>query len=139
MNELTRKYAGVIELYTNKKDHFLLFLVGVCLSVSQFVMIRDFVAILYGEEVVIILVTAAFFSALSVGYKLSLRFSRKTFEMLTLVSVFLHLTFPFSYRYLAIKIDTLPYKGYLYLGFLFFYALIFSAMFAAFLPRLAGS
>ena len=41
------------------REPVLLFLVGVCLSISQFVMLRDFVTILYGEEVVIILVTAA--------------------------------------------------------------------------------
>jgi hypothetical protein len=50
------------------REPFLLFLVGACLSISQFVMIRDFVAILYGEEVVIILVTAAFFLGLSIGF-----------------------------------------------------------------------
>ena len=44
------------------REPVLLFLVGACLSTSQFVMIRDFVTILYGEEVVIVLVTAAFFS-----------------------------------------------------------------------------
>ena len=57
------------------REPVLLFLVGVCLSISQFVMIRDFVTILYGEEVVIILVTAAFFLGLSIGYFLSLKFS----------------------------------------------------------------
>lgn len=132
-----RTYTDAKEVY--RRNYFLIFLVGACLSISQFIMIRDFVAILYGEEVVIVLVTAAFFTALSVGYGLSLRFSRKTFAALTLISAFLHLTFPFSYRYLAIQVDTLPHKGYFYLGFLFFYALVFSAMFAAFLPRLVSS
>ena len=51
------------------REPVLLFLVGACLSISQFVMIRDFVTILYGEEVVIILVTAAFFLGLSIGVK----------------------------------------------------------------------
>ena len=71
----------------------LLFLVGACLSISQFVMIRDFVTILYGEEVVIILVTAAFFMGLSIGYFLSLKFSEKFFETSFLTIAFLHLTF----------------------------------------------
>jgi hypothetical protein len=39
-------------------------------------MIRDFGTILYGEEVVIILVYAAFFLELSIGYFLSLKFLR---------------------------------------------------------------
>lgn len=136
---IIRECADAKDLYVNRRNYLLLFLVGVCLSVSQFVMIRDFVAILYGEEVVIILVTMAFFAALSAGYRLSLLISRKTFETLSLITAFLHLTFPFSYRYLAVEIDALPYKGYFYLGFLFLYALIFSAIFAAFLPRLVSS
>jgi hypothetical protein len=49
------------------REPLLLFLVGACLSISQFVMIRDFVNILYGEEIFIILVTAAFFMGLSIG------------------------------------------------------------------------
>jgi spermidine synthase len=101
-------------------------------------MIRDFVTILYGEEVVIILVTAAFFSGLSIGYFLSLRFSKKDFETLFLCTAFLHLTFPFSYRILAVGIARADLSGYWYLLLMFFYALIFSSIFATFLPRLAG-
>ncbi|MFQ5450915.1 MAG: hypothetical protein ACE5E9_09820 [Nitrospinaceae bacterium] len=121
-----------------KKDYILLLLVGICLSIAQFVMIRDFVTILYGEEVVIVLVTAAFFSGLSLGYLLSLKFSRKVFEISFLVSVFLHLTFPFSYRYLAAGISTLDNEGVWYMVLMFGYAFVFSSIFATFLPRLAA-
>ncbi len=123
---------------SHNKSLVLLFLVGVCLSISQFIMIRDFVTILYGEEVVIILVTAAFFAGLSIGYFLSLRFSKKFFSTLFLCTVFLHLTFPFSYRILAVEIARSDLSGYWYLLLMFFYALIFSSIFATFLPRLAG-
>ena len=75
-------------------------------------MIRDFVTILYGEEVVIILVTAAFFLGLSIGYFLSLKFSDKFFHNSFLVIVFLHLTFPFSYRMLAAEIAHLNVHVY---------------------------
>ncbi len=113
----------------------LLFLVGVCLSISQFVMIRDFVTILYGEEVVIILVTAAFFLALSIGYYLSLEFSEKFFETAFLTIAFLHLTFPFSYRMLAVQIAKADLPGIWYMALMFTYALLFSSIFAVFLPR----
>jgi spermidine synthase len=119
-----------------QKEPLLLFLVGACLSISQFVMIRDFVTILYGEEVVIILVTAAFFLGLSIGYFLSLKFSEKFFHNSFLVIVFLHLTFPFSYRMLAAEIARLDLHGYVYVVLMFIYALIFSSIFAVFLPRL---
>ena len=65
---------------SHNKSLVLLFLVGVCLSISQFIMIRDFVTILYSEKVVIILVTVAFFLGLSIGYYLSLKFSEEFFE-----------------------------------------------------------
>ena len=98
------------------REPILLFLVGVCLSISQFVMIRDFVTILYGEEVVIILVTAAFFLALSIGYYLSLEFSEKFFETAFLTIAFLHLTFPFSYRMLAVQIARADLQGIWYMA-----------------------
>ncbi len=118
------------------KDPLLLFLIGTCLSISQFVMIRDFVTILYGEEVVIILVTASFFLGLSLGYYLSLKFSEKFFLNSFLVIVFLHLTFPFSYRMLAVGIARYDLDGYVYVILMSVYALIFSSIFAVFLPRL---
>ena len=118
------------------REPLLLFLVGACLSISQFVMIRDFVTILYGEEVVIILVTAAFFMGLSIGYFLSLKFSENFFHNSFLTIVFLHLTFPFSYRMLAAEIAQLNLHGYVYVVLMFVYALIFSSIFAVFLPRL---
>lgn len=105
---------------------------------AQFVMIRDFVTILYGEEVVIILVTAAFFMGLSIGYFLSLKFSDKFFQNSFLTLVFLHLTFPFSYRMLAVGIAKMDLNGYWYVALMFFYALIFSSIFAVFLPRLVN-
>ena len=98
-------------------------------------MIRDFVTILYGEEVVIILVTAAFFLGLSIGYFLSLKFTDEFFESAFLTIAFLHLTFPFSYRMLAVGIARLDLSGYWYMALMFVYALIFSSIFAVFLPR----
>lgn len=121
--------------YNALKEPVLLFLVGACLSILQFVMIRDFVTILYGEEVVIILVTAAFFLGLSIGYSLSLKFSDKFFEIAFLTMAFVHLTFPFSYRMLAVGIAKLDLSGYWYMSLMFIYALIFSSIFAVFLPR----
>ena len=87
--------AESVNRISTLREPLLLFLVGACLSISQFVMIRDFVTILYGEEVAIILVTAAFF-VLSIGYFLSLKFDDKFFHKSFLAIVFFHLIFPFS-------------------------------------------
>lgn len=119
-----------------KREYVLLYLVGIALSIAQFVMIRDFVSILYGEEVVIVLVTASFFFGLSVGYVFSLRLSVAAFRRLFVGSVFLHLTFPFSYRYLASWFAAEGLGGWWYLALLFGYAVVFNTIFATFLPRL---
>ncbi|MEE8492508.1 MAG: hypothetical protein V3S25_00570, partial [Nitrospirales bacterium] len=99
MSAQAMQMVRVVQGFT--RDHCVLFLVGVGLSIAQFIMIRDFVTVLYGEEVVIVLVTAAFLAGLSVGYVLSLRLAGHVFKHLFIISVFLHLTFPLSYRYLA--------------------------------------
>jgi spermidine synthase len=81
-------------------------------------------------------VTAAFFAGLSAGYVLSLRISERAFRWLFVGSTFMHLSFPVSYRYLAAWFASLELGGYAYLALLFGYALLFTAVFAAFLPRL---
>lgn len=78
MSALALQMARVVHGFT--RDHCVLFLVGVGLSIAQFIMIRDFVTVLYGEEVVIVLVTAAFLASLSVGYVLSLRLAGHVFK-----------------------------------------------------------
>ena len=121
---------------TNVNPRFLMiFLVGAALSVAQFVMVRDFVSILYGEEVVITLVTASFFVGLSGGYVLSLKLSDKAFRVLLVGSLLLHLTFPLSYRMLAVWLSDIDAHGIAFLTLLFGYALLFNAVFAAVLPR----
>lgn len=121
---------------SNASRYALIYLVGVALSVAQFVMVRDFVTILYGEEVVITLVTASFFLGLSGGYLLSLKISVSTFRLLLLVSAFLHLTFPVSYRLFAAWLSNIDAHGSAFLALLFVYAVIFNSIFAAVLPRL---
>ena len=98
---------SVNNLSSKVARHFPLvpFLVGISLSISQFIMIRDFVSILYGEEVVIVLVTSSFFLGLSIGYFLSLKLDERAFKILFAVSALFHLTFPFSYRYAAVLIS----------------------------------
>jgi spermidine synthase len=119
--------------------HATLFLIGVALSIAQFIMIRDFVSILYGEEIVIVIVTSTFFLGLSVGYVLSLRLSARAFRHLFTASVFLHLTFPFSYRVLAAMFADWDLGGPSFLALLVAYALVFNLVFASFLPRLVSA
>jgi len=119
-----------------RRNDIILFVAGLALGLSQFLMIREFVTVLYGEEVVIVLVTTAFFFGISVGYYLSLKLSPKVFKMLFTLSAFLNLTFPISYRYLAVWLNEFESNGIWLILMLFFYALSLSSIFSIFLPKL---
>jgi len=112
-----------------------LFLVGAALVITQFAMLRDFVAILSGEEAVAILVTVAFAVGLSVGYALAGALSERAFRRLFAASAGVHLTFPFSLRYIAAWIGAWELGEVWSVGLLVAYALLSNAALAAFVPR----
>lgn len=80
---------------------WILALAGFCLILLQFFMIREVTALLRGTEIVILLVTLAYFVGYSVGYGVAHRLSLKRIRNLALVTWAIHLTLPFSFRYLG--------------------------------------
>ncbi len=112
-----------------------LFLTGAGLAIVQFVLIRDFTTILYGEELVIVLVTAAFFLTLSLGYRLALKPTGRVFRLLLALSLLAHLTLPHTYRHISAWGATWGMGGWGYGTILFLHALLFNAALAMFLPR----
>lgn len=78
-----------------------LLLSGMNLMIIQFVMIRSFSSILSGTEIVVMIVTLSFFAGHSVGYFCSDRISAAAFKIISLLVLALHLTLPFSIRYLS--------------------------------------
>lgn len=90
-----------MEQVSLKDKKAVLFLAGVCLIIIQFVMIRNFSSLLFGTEMIILLVTLSYFLGISLGYHFSDRVSRGFLEGASLFVLFLHLTLPFSPRYIA--------------------------------------
>ena len=111
-----------------------LVLAGFCLLLLQFFMIRELTALLRGTEVVILLVTLAYFSGYSVGYGVAGRLSQQQVKKLALVAWLVHLTLPFSFRYVGgLIIPKAAGAGLVTLLFLSSFAL--SAFYSILLPR----
>ena len=86
---------------TFPRKQLALFLSGMNLMIIQFVMIRSFSSILAGTEIVVMIVTLSFFAGYSVGYFCSDQISVTVFKIASVLVLALHLTLPFSIRYLS--------------------------------------
>src|SRR5207249_352732 len=87
--------------WMSSRIEWTLVLAGFCLLLLQFFMIRELTALLRGTEVVILLVTLAYFSGYSVGYGIAGRLSQEHVKKLAIVAWLVHLTLPFSFRYVG--------------------------------------
>ncbi len=110
--------------------------VGVAISVSQFLLIREFASLLYGEEVVLVTVTTSFFAALSIGYRLASRRSITWLRRALVASVLTQLAFPHGTRIAAAALSEQRFAGVWLLGLLAVHALVFAAPLAVLLPAL---
>jgi len=113
---------------------WILFLSGINLFILQFVMVREFTSILYGEEVVIILVTLAYFLGLSLGYALSDRISPKVFFAFSLISFLLHWSLPVLPRVVTAYLYDIGLNGWGFVLLVLGWALLLSALYSIFLP-----
>ncbi|MDH5756763.1 MAG: hypothetical protein OEZ55_08865 [Nitrospinota bacterium] len=111
----------------------ILFLAGICLMLLQFFMIREISAILRGTEIVILLVTIAYFSGYSVGYALSGSFSQTGLRLLAVVFWMLHITLPFSLRYFAALLHEKS-AGWSFAFVIFFAMFLLSSFYSLLLP-----
>ncbi|MFQ5645680.1 MAG: hypothetical protein ACE5GM_02005 [bacterium] len=116
-------------------QYLILVLCGINLVIIQFVMIREFTAILYGEELIIVLVSAAYFSGWSVGYFISDYFSEENLKFYAYLTLVFHLSLPWSIRFSAARIYELGGRGWSLLAFLFAVSFLVSAFYSLFLPK----
>lgn len=114
---------------------WILALAGFCLILLQFFMIREVTALLKGTEVVIVFISLAYFSGYSVGYGFARRLSMAKIRQLSLVTWALHLTLPFSFRYLGGFLDEQDARALAFVLLLFLTAFALSAFYSVLLPR----
>lgn len=111
-----------------------LFLAGFALILLQFFMIREIGAILKGTEVVILMVTVAYFTGSSVGYGLAPHLSPRGVRIGAVATLLIHLTLPFSLRWIGGWAAQFHY-GATYAITLFAAAFLLSSFFSLLLPR----
>lgn len=114
---------------------WVLALAGFCLILLQFFMIREVTALLRGTELVILLVTLAYFIGYSVGYGVAGRLSFGCVQKLALLMWALHLTIPFSFRYVGGFLFSFKTTGLQLCGLLFLTAFALSSLYSVLLPR----
>src|SRR5882672_3450384 len=99
--------AASVDLKTNSvairglKVPLTVFLGGVNLIIIQWIMVRELTMLLLGTEIVILIVTLAYFAGLSVGYALAGRIRYKWLPALAILTFILHLTLPVTFRLIS--------------------------------------
>lgn len=112
-----------------------MFLAGFCLIILQFFMIREISAMLMGTELVILLVTVAYFAGYSIGYGAAGFFTERMIKAAAVVTWLLHITLPFSLRYIGGALVENRGYGAAFFFILFFTAFALSSFFSLLLPR----
>lgn len=122
-------------LSPNKKL-LVLVLSGANLMIIQFAMIRTLSSILRGVELMIFLVTLAYFAGYSAGCHFSDRLTPRRLRILGLAQWITHLTFPFSLRLLAGALVQIHLMKFVLPIVLFAGAFWASCFYSVLLPRL---
>lgn len=125
-------------MFSMNRGKLILLLCGMNLMLLQFLMLREFSMILTGLELVVVLLGASFFLGFSVGYAVSDQLSERTVQVALVALFFLHLTLPFSPRWLAGYLALQGAKQHLLPILMFVAAFFMSAAYSVFLPRMIG-
>lgn len=93
--------AGTARVAPPVRPFAILGIAGANLTLIQFVAMREFASLLGSNELVALLVAAGYFLGLSAGYLFSDRLSRGALLALGIATLLLHVTLPFSARWLV--------------------------------------
>ena len=115
-------------------------LVGVGFGGAQQLLLREFAALLYGEEVVLLLVAGVALAAASLGYRLGDRWTPRTHARLLLLALLVQFAWPAAPRWAVAGLCLLRGgTGPELLLVLLFFAFALTSPFAVFLPALLSS
>ena len=84
----------------------IVFMSGINLILIQWILVRELTALLLGTELVVLLVSVAYFAGFSVGYWASAWVKRSWFIPLGLLTLGLHLSLPIWFRLLVVLLDS---------------------------------
>jgi spermidine synthase len=117
----------------------IVFFGGVNLILVQWVLVRELTTMLLGTELVVLLVSIAYFAGLSVGYSLAGKIRRSWLPALGIATLILHLTLPIWFRLLVVGLDSIGAYGAAYLVLPLLTPFVVSAFYSVFLPLFADS
>ncbi len=112
-----------------------IFLGGVNLILIQWVLIRELTTLLLGTELVVLIVTIAFFVGLSVGYLMAVRLPQRWLAPLGVAALVLHLTLPVWFRLLVAGLEARNAYGLAFLVLPLVTPFTVSSFYSIFLPR----
>lgn len=112
----------------------IVFFGGANLMLVQWVLAREMTALLLGSELVILLVSVAYFVGLSLGYALAGRVRRSWLLPIGAVTLVLHLALPVWFRLLVVGMDVIGAYALAYLVLPLLAALLVPAFYSVFLP-----
>lgn len=112
---------------------------GVNLMLIQWVMARELTALLLGTELVVLLVSIAYFAGLSLGYLLAGRVHRAWLTPLGIFTLILHVTLPIWFRLIVAGLDSIGAYGLAFLVLPLLTPFVISAFYSVFLPHFAES
>jgi len=107
---------------------------GMNLILVQWVLVREMTTLLLGTELVVLLVSVAYFAGLSVGYLLAGRIRRTWLPALGVVTLALHLTLPIWFRLLVAGLGSIGAYWAAYLALPLLTPFVVSAFYSVFLP-----
>jgi spermidine synthase len=114
--------------------YLIVFFAGMNLILIQWVLVRELTTMLRGTELVILLVTASYFSGLSIGYRSAGWVKRKWLTPMGSAVLFLHLALPIWFRLLVVWLDRIGAFGIAFLILPLIVPFIVSAFYSIFLP-----
>lgn len=117
----------------------IVFLAGINLILVQWVLVREMTALLLGTELVVLLVTIAYFVGLSVGYVVASRIKRAWLKPIAIVTLILHLGLPIWFRLLVIWFDSLAAYWAAFVILPLLTPFLVSAFYSVFLPLFADN
>jgi hypothetical protein len=117
----------------------IVFFGGLNLILIQWVLVREMTALLLGTELVVLLVSAAYFAGLSLGYMLAGRIKRQWLAPLGIFTLIIHLTLPIWFRLLVAWLDSIHAYAAAFLILPLLTPFLISAFYSIFLPLFADN
>ncbi|MEZ4670077.1 MAG: fused MFS/spermidine synthase [Anaerolineae bacterium] len=117
----------------------IVFLSGINLILVQWVLVREMTALLLGTELVVLLVTAAYFVGLSLGYVVANRMRRSWLKPIALATLGVHLGLPIWFRLLVAWFDSISAYWAAFVVLPLLTPFLISAFYSVFLPLFADN